>query len=141
MARYLLDTNILMFLMSSELDDISSDVKSLMEDYNNRLYVSSISVTELLQLYRIGKIKAKKYKTSTELQEAIEKDYFIEILPFAKEHTKTLEGLRISKNHNDPFDHAIISHAITDKLILISSDRKFEDYTAHKLNFVFNNRR
>lgn len=71
---------------------------------------------------------------------AIEDEFFIEILSFNKNHTKTLSKLQIADGHNDPFDHSIISHAITDKLILISSDRAFENYTPQKLKFVFNKR-
>jgi tRNA(fMet)-specific endonuclease VapC len=91
-------------------------------------------------LYRIGKIKTKKYKTVTALCDAIENEFYIKILPFAKQHTQTLSKLKIADGHNDPFDHAIISHAITDKLILVSSDRKFNDYVKQNLNFVFNRR-
>jgi len=48
--------------------------------------------------------------------------------------------LSIAPGHNDPFDHAVISHAIADRLTLISSDRKFEQYQSQRLNFVFNKR-
>jgi len=143
MDRYLLDTNVLVCLISGEYDKISPDVFSILKDYESQLYVSSVSVIELLQLYRIGKIdnrKRKKYKTALELQQAIENEFNIIIKPFAKEHTKTLSKLEIANNHNDPFDHAIISHAITEKLILVSSDTKFKYYTPQKLNFVFNKR-
>lgn len=140
MSRYLLDTNILSFIISGDYDDISTDIKYLLDDHANQLYVSSISVTEILQLYRIGKVKPKQYKTTHQLQKAIEKYFYIKILAFGEEHTKTLSRLDITGGHNDPFDHAIISHAITEKLTLISSDRKFEDYTTQNLNFVFNKR-
>jgi len=143
MDRYLLDTNVLVSLISGEYDRIAPDVFSILKDYENQLYVSSVSVVELLQLYRIGKIdntKRKKYKTALELQQAIEKEFYITIKPFAKEHTLTLSKLTIANGHNDPFDHAIISHAITEKLILVSSDTKFKHYTPQKLNFVFNKR-
>ncbi|MEC3878582.1 type II toxin-antitoxin system VapC family toxin [Parapedobacter sp. 10938] len=140
MGRYLLDTNILVFVILGDYDNVSQEVAMVLDDYTNKLYVSSVSVVELLQLHRIKKIKPKQYKTPLELQAAIEKDFYIEILPFTKQHTKTLSTLHISNRHNDPFDHSIISQAIAEKLILVSSDRKFEDYTAQKLNFVFNKR-
>jgi len=139
-VRYLLDTNVIAFIMSGEYDNISSDVSSIIKDYNNLLYISSVSITELLQLYRIRKIKPKEYKAAQQLQEAVEKDFFITILPFAKEHTLTLAKLKIADGHKDPFDHSIIAQAITEKLTLISSDRKFEEYTSQKLSFVFNRR-
>ena len=140
MNRYLLDTNILTFLLLSELDNITKETNEVLNEYGNQLCTSSICVMELVQLYRIGKIKTKKYKTSNALIEAIESEFFIKILPFAKNHTQTLSKLKVSNGHNDPFDHSIISQAITDKLILVSSDGKFKDYTKQKLDFVFNKR-
>lgn len=140
MARYLLDTNIVAFFISGEYDDISSDVAMLLSDHANQLYMSSVSVVELLQLYRIGKIFPENVKRTTEIIDIIEKDLYIEILSFTKQHAQMLSTLEISARHNDPFDHSIIAHAITEKLILVSSDRKFEDYTAQNLNFVFNKR-
>lgn len=139
MSRYLLDTNVLVFILSGEDDNISQDVSVLLKDYNNQLFVSSISVIELLQLYRSKKIKPK-FKTAKELKQAIENNFYIKILPFSKEHLKILSNLRIKQNHNDPFDHSIIAHAITEKIILISSDRQFDHYTKQKLDFVFNKR-
>ena len=77
---------------------------------------------------------------ATDMVKAIEEDLYIEILPFTKEHSYTMAKLEIAIGHNDPFDHSIISHAITDKLTLVSSDRKFKEYIPQKLNFVYNKR-
>lgn len=140
MSRYLLDTNIVAFLLLSELDNITKETNEILNEYGNQLVTSSVCVMEIMQLYRIGKIKTKKYKTATALWDAIENEFFIKILPFSKQHTQTLAKLKIAVGHNDPFDHSIISHAITDKLILISSDRQFENYTKQNLNFAFNKR-
>jgi tRNA(fMet)-specific endonuclease VapC len=140
MGRYLLDTNILVYLVLGYKDDISSNVLSIFGDYSSQLFTSSISVLELQQLYRIGKIKPKRYKSSRELVSGLEKDYNIAILPFGEFQIASLANLTVPNGHNDPFDHAIISHAISDKLILISSDSKFEKYTNQKLEFVFNKR-
>jgi tRNA(fMet)-specific endonuclease VapC len=138
--RYLLDTNIIAFFITSDFDSITDDIKEILNDYNNHLYVSSIAIVELLQLFRLGKLKPKKYKTADALHKCIETDFFIKILPFIKEHTHTLAALKIESGHNDPFDHSIISHAITEKMILVSSDKKFEAYKKQNLLFSFNKR-
>ena len=138
MSRYLLDTNILAFIIGDN-EEISNEVWDILGDYSNQIYTSSICVSELIQLYRIKKIRPK-YKTSEAMVKAIEDEFYIEVLPFDKNHTKTLTKLQITEGHNDPFDHAIISHAITDKLILVSSDGKFDSYTPQKLKFVYNKR-
>ena len=140
MARYLLDTNILVYLLLKEEDNISNETNTIIDDYNSQIYTSSICVMEIIQLYRIGKIKSKDFKTAATLIDAIESEFFIKILPFEKVHTETLSKLKVIDGHNDPFDHSIISQAITDKLILVSSDLKFKDYTKQNLDFVFNKR-
>lgn len=140
MSRYLLDTNILVYVVVSDFDNLSKEVKEVLLDYESQLYTSSISVLELLQLHRIRKIQHKKYTKTTDWFHAIENEFYIKILPFTKQHIETLAELKIADKHNDPFDHSIISQAITEQLILISSDRKFKEYTNQKLHFLFNRR-
>lgn len=140
MGRYLLDTNILVFAISGQTQNLSSETKNILSDYSNQLHASTISVLELLQLYRIGKIKVKPFKSAHELIDAIENLLYIKILPFTTYHIDTVSKLKIAKNHNDPNDHAIIAHAITEKLTLVSSDREFHDYITQGLDFAFNKR-
>lgn len=140
MERFLLDTNILVFILLGENDQLSNDVDFIVENAQGNLYTSSVSVIELLQLYRINKVSSKKYKTAFEMVQAIEKDFYIKVLPFAKEHTLALSKLKISDGHNDPFDHSVMAQAISEKLTLVSSDRRFAEYTKEKLRFVFNKR-
>jgi len=140
MARYLLDTNILVFLLFADVDSISNDTQALLNDYNNQIYTSSVAVTELLQLYRINKIKTKEFKTAKQLYDAIENMLYIKIIPFSKEHVSTLSQLNIAADHNDPFDHSIIAQAISEKMILVSSDKKFKAYVPQNLSLAFNRR-
>jgi tRNA(fMet)-specific endonuclease VapC len=140
MSRYLLDTNILAFLVSGDSDSISNETKDILTDYYNQLFTSSVSIVELLQLYRIRKIQPKEFKDATEMYNAIEKDFFIKIIPFSKEHLSILSQLQIPTNHNDPFDHAIIAQAISEKMILVSSDKKFKEYIPQNLSLAFNRR-
>jgi PIN domain nuclease of toxin-antitoxin system len=139
MDRYLLDTNILIFMIIGEYGDISSTTKNIFDDFPD-LRTSSLCALELLQLFRIGKIKSNKYKTTDKIITALEKEFYIKIESFGEQHIETLTKLNIPEDHNDPFDHAIIAHAISEKLTLISSDTQFEHYTKQKLKFVFNER-
>ncbi len=127
-------------MLFGEKDKISQETQSILSDYNCQLYVSIIAVNELLQLWRIGKVKSKKFKSANDLVKSIETDLLIKIEPFSIQNLEVLSKLIVSENHNDPFDHAIISQAISDKLTLISSDTKFKHYTSQKLKFVFNTR-
>ncbi|MCQ2231987.1 MAG: PIN domain-containing protein [Paludibacteraceae bacterium] len=62
----------------------------------------------------------------------------IEILPISKEQIITYGKLSINEaeNHKDPSDHVIIAHAITNKMPLISCDRKFQFYTKQGLDLI-----
>lgn len=140
MRRYLLDTNLLVFLILGKIDEISADILDVLEDYNNEIYTSSICVAELVQLFRIDKIKPNKNQSLSEIRKTVEEQFFIKILPFSKDHVNVLANLEIAENHKDPFDHMIISHAMTEKLCLISSDKMFEKYTSQNLNFLYNKR-
>jgi len=48
--------------------------------------------------------------------------------------------LPLLPDHKDPTDRIAIAQAITEKIPLISSDRKFHDYRRYGLDFVFNKR-
>lgn len=138
--RYLLDTNILVFIVTGEIEEINRDVYALMSDYENLFEISTISIMELIQLHRIGKVRLKRGESVNGVLEKLEDETGIKIVPFNAHHTKTLSDLDIVDGHNDPFDHAIISQAITDRYTLISSDSKFKHYRDQNLNFVFNKR-
>lgn len=137
--RYLLDTNILVHLVREDKDKISHDIWNIIDDFSNRMYASSISIVELFQLYRIGKIKTP-FKTKEAMIAYLETQYYVDILPFGRIQAEALAGLDIHSEHNDPFDHAIIAHAVADNLTLVSSDRKFEQYTEQSLRFAYNER-
>lgn len=138
--RYLLDTNILAFLITGETDEVNRDVKLIIEDYNNSLYTSVICMTELIQLNRIGKIRLKKGQNIESAFETLRDQIGVSVVTFNESHIRILSSLKIPDGHNDPFDHAIISHAICDRYVLISSDSKFKHYDNQKLNFVYNKR-
>ena len=49
--------------------------------------------------------------------------------------------INLSQKHKDPSDHVIISHAITERLPLLSSDSKFKFYRKQGLDFVYTPKR
>jgi len=138
--RLFLDTNILVFLVTKDAGELSSDVRNLISDYSCTLYASSVAILELLQLYRIGKIRFKKGQKIEDIFGIMENELGVSIVSFDAKHAKSLSNLYIVEGHNDPFDHAIISHAIADRYTLVSSDSKFRHYKNQHLNFVYNKR-
>jgi PIN domain nuclease of toxin-antitoxin system len=139
--RILIDTQIFIFLVQ-DFSSLSREVVSLLSDYANTLHMSAESVKELIVAYNNKGLLTKKWKSAEEMVTAIEDEYYIKILPVSKEHMKTYSKLSINSidGHKDPSDHVIISHAITNKLPLISSDQRFPYYTEQGLDLIFNKR-
>jgi PIN domain nuclease of toxin-antitoxin system len=137
--RYYLDTNVLIFVLTKDYDSISRDVEYLLRDYSNRFYVSSVAVRECLHVYKTDGIKVSNLKTAKSIFETME-TLGIEIVPMNRYHLMTYAELETVAGHKDPNDHIIISQSITDKIPVISSDRKFKEYTGQGLQFVYNRR-
>ena len=57
--RLYLDTNILAFILCDR-DRLKKNVLDMFLDYSNSLYTSVLCVQELIHLFQIGKISAKK---------------------------------------------------------------------------------
>ena len=137
----MIDTNIFVFLVT-DISQLDKNVESIIQDYSNTLHMSAESVKELIVAYNNKGLLTKKWKSAEEMVTAIEDEYYIKILPVSKEHMKTYSKLSINSidGHKDPSDHVIISHAITNKIPLISSDRRFPYYTDQGLDLIFNER-
>lgn len=135
----MLDTNIFIYL-ATDIDSLSRDVRAILQDYGNTFCVSAETTRELIVGFRKHSFSRKDWKTSEELLSSLEKEYFIEILPIDKYVAQTHAKLRLNEveGHNDPSDHIIISHAITARLPLISSDTRFPFYRAQGLDLIFN---
>ena len=137
--RYLLDTNIFIYL-STDRENLSLDVISMLSESDALLYISAESVRELIIAYNNKGLGNKQWKTAEDMVRSIEETYFVEILPIAKDVMQTYSLLSVNKtmNHKDPSDHVIISHAMTLGIPLISSDTRFPYYTRQGLNLIFN---
>ena len=142
MARYLLDTNILVFIVNKDDDCLSNDVKSILMDYENEFLISIETIRELIVAYKTKKLLGKLFHSPIEMVDSIQRDYGIRIVQTDMEVMRTMAKLIVNEaeQHNDPSDHLIISQAISMRLPLISSDRKFPFYRKQGLDLIFNDR-
>ncbi|SHJ13947.1 PIN domain nuclease, a component of toxin-antitoxin system (PIN domain) [Cruoricaptor ignavus] len=137
--RYLLDTNIAIFMILGEEDEFSPEVRNILSDFSNTLYISALSVVEIGFLFKRKKIMTQ-YKSLDALVKSLKEQFYLNILHSSESHLQQYLRLEIAPNHSDQIDHFIVSQAIADKMPLISSDRQFQNYVPQKLNFVFNRR-
>lgn len=139
--RVYLDTNILAFLLLDN-GEVSDDVQAILADYDNVLMVSVVCVDELIHLCQIGKIPINKkgfIKSPKDITAWLEGNG-IQIIEVKKKHLDEVADLHLYDDHRDPNDRLIISQAISDRIPLVSSDRKFERYEKYGLDFIFNER-
>lgn len=139
MNRYLLDTNIFVYAVEDR-DNLSADVLAILEDYESVFYMSAESIRELIVAFRNKKLLNEKWATPLDMVRSITEDYYITILPVDNEVMKTYASLELnhSEDHKDPSDHIIISHAMTFRMPLISSDHKFLYYKRQGLDLIYN---
>lgn len=133
--RYYLDTNILYFLLLAQ-EEISIDVRHVLNDYDCILLTSAVCVHELIHLAQIGKTRSLKADKVVEKIDA----YGIQIVPVSEKHLQEYSRLPMRGDHRDPFDRLIIAQAIADKIEIISSDGKFRLYRKDGLLFMYNQR-
>lgn len=125
--------------MMVEPDLLSRDVRTLMSDYDNTLYISIESLKELIVAYRNKGLWSKIWKSEEELIKSILEGN-IQIIPLRPEHIVTYSKMTINEQqgHKDPSDHIIIAQAITERMPLVSSDTRFEFYRQQGLDFIYN---
>jgi len=136
--RYMIDSHILAFVVSDQ-DELTREVKGIIEDYGDRIYVPSKCVEELMYMQQSGRISVRQWKSPEAVLSAID-DLGFGIKHTADEHLWTLARLPLFPDHKDPTDRVIIAQAITERTPLISSDRKFPLYVRHGLDLIFNKR-
>ena len=142
MGRFIIDTNILIYIITEDFDSLSNDVKTILDDYESEILISMETVRELIVAFRRKKLLSKTFKSSLEMIDSLQRDYGVRIVQTDMEVMRTMAKMTINEaeEHNDPSDHIIIAQAITMRLPLISSDRKFTFYRNQGLDLIFNDK-
>lgn len=142
--RVYLDTNILVFMVGQDRwTSIGDDVRGVIKDYDTLLLSSSVCFAELVHLIQIGKVRIpgqKDVRKASVLALKRLEELGVSMVPTTMEHIKTLMELPLYDDHRDPNDRLIIAQAMSDRVTLISSDRKFMRYGRYGLYFIFNER-
>ena len=135
--RILLDTCVIIDLLT-DFDSLGVEVLDLLNDPSNKLYVSAETPRELIVNFNNKKLLPKYWKTAEEMIYAIKDEANVDILPLTEAIVLTYSRLHINiaQDHRDPSDHIIISHAITEKLALLSSDTRFWFYRNQGLDLI-----
>jgi PIN domain nuclease of toxin-antitoxin system len=117
--KILVDTHIFLWMLSCP-EKLNEKRRYDLESPANEVFLSSISIAELMIKSSIGKIDIDfdPLETAKQMQ--------VEILDFSGAHAVALGQLPL--HHKDPFDRMILVQAMTNKLILMTEDQKFSAY-------------
>lgn len=121
---YLLDSHVLVWL-DTDPSRLSETSHAILQNLENRVYVSSITILELSIKYRLGKLP----QVGTLLQDypTYLTRYALIELPFRGHHA--MMEAKLSSSHKDPFDRALVTQALADDLILITKDSYIREFT------------
>lgn len=118
---YLLDTNILLWLLKGYRHKIGSIAWELLaKTATTNFRCSTASLWEI----RI-KVSSGKLEAPDNIEERLAARG-VEVMPITPAHTRPLETLEL--RHKDPFDRMLIAQALTEKLTVITSDSKIMRY-------------
>ena len=137
--RLLLDTNTYVFMVNDR-QSLTKDVSELIEDPENLKYLSIVSLQELITAFRTKKLLSNIWKSEAEMISFVLNDPSVEIDNTDINVIRTLAALQVNEaqDHKDPFDHIIISQAISHRMTLVSSDTKFAFYRKQGLRLIEN---
>jgi len=118
--KVLIDTHIFLWMLSSP-GKLNDKRRYELETPANEVFLSAMSIAELMIKHAIGKIHVEF--DPLEMAKKIQ----IVILEFSGTHAMALGKLPF--HHKDPFDRMILSQALVNKVVLMSDDSKFLQYT------------
>lgn len=118
--KLLLDTHALLWWLADDAR-LGPESRTRIEDGNNEVIVSHVSLWEIAIKIGIGKLRL-------DIGDAIVaiRDRGIGELSLAASHLITLAVLE--RHHRDPFDHMLIAQAIAEGATLMTEDGRMEDY-------------
>ena len=133
--NYLLDTNIFIFLIDKNYQRLSKNQLEVIDNTDNRLFISEASFFEIAIKIRLEKANFN-YIQMTDV-EIFRKKIGIKTIKSTFEHYENLTSIpkilkKDGKPHADPFDLLIISTAQTGNLSVLSSDEYFPLYSIIK---------
>ena len=126
--------------MVSDRQSLTKDVSELIEDPENLKYLSIVSLQELITAFRTKKLLSNIWKSEAEMISFVLNDPSVEIDNTDINVIRTLAALQVNEAQDlkDPFDHIIISQAISHRMTLVSSDTKFAFYRKQGLRLIEN---
>ena len=121
--RILLDTHIFLWFISGD-SQLSVDVRDAICDPDNEVYLSAISVWEILVKYQLGKLPLPEHP---EIYIPKQRDLH-QILSLALDESSVAQLVKLPPLHRDPFDRMIVCQALQNDLTIATVDAAVRAY-------------
>jgi len=120
--RILIDTQAFIWFVEDD-KQLPKEIKTKLEDLDNSIIISIASLWEMTIKMSLGKLHL-----GCNIQEMIDKVYQngFEVLPILPDHIIKLS--KLDYFHRDPFDRIIISQGLSENMVIVSSDKAFDEY-------------
>jgi PIN domain nuclease of toxin-antitoxin system len=115
----IIDTHIFLWVLADPLR-IDDKNRSALEDLSNTIFVSAVTIAELMIKASIGKLQIDFDPV------AMARESGFELLSFSPEAALLLKDLPF--HHKDPFDRMLISQSIADNCPIMTHDPKIALY-------------
>lgn len=123
--RYLLDTNVLFWMLVRDTESIPKSVVNVLEYLENEVLISTVSIWEIAIKRSIGKLTL-----AGNWFKEIKKLGFADI-PLTAQHAQLVETLPF--HHRDPFDRALVAQALFENATFVTPDRMISKYSVETL--------
>jgi PIN domain nuclease of toxin-antitoxin system len=123
--RLLLDTAAFIYAIETP-ERLSKRALSALQNPENVLELSTISITEIAVKSALDKLKLSADATQRAIQ-----DLDIRVTSYTIEHALRLFAVPL--HHRDPFDRQIISQALCEQVPVVTPDEKFQLYKGLKV--------
>ena len=120
---YLLDTHTIMWYVGNSPNPLSLNMKELISNNENYIYLSSVSLWEIAIKVNLGKLTLSL--TFDKFLDRIMNSDF-NILQIENEYLRKLADLPFL--HKDPFDRLLIATAVAENLVIITADESIHKY-------------
>ena len=119
MERFLLDTHALLWTLT-EPRKLSKHVRAALEDAQNDVFVSPVSVWEIAVKRALGKLRALD-----NLEASIKEQGFT---PLSLTFFHAEQAGALPPHHGDPFDRMLVAQVPAEGLILVTRDARLPLY-------------
>ena len=121
--KILLDTHIFLWYISGD-KRLSEDKRESIQDLNNEVYLSVVSLWEVIIKSQIGKLHLPQ---PPEIHLPTQRQLH-QIASLALDEASVAHLAQLPFIHRDPFDRILIAQAQMEKLMLITADQRLKGY-------------